>query len=74
MATAVTPLTTEISDEEFEHRTLDAIEREFGPGGLARFLMIDRSGIGDYTAERQSKPDSRTLDEVIRELKLFEVA
>ena len=68
MAAANTPLISDISDEEFERRTLDAIEREFGPGGLARFLMTHRSGKGDYTAERQKNPDPRTLDEIWQDL------
>jgi hypothetical protein len=57
-----------LSDEEFERRTLDAIQREFGLGGLARFLMTLRSGKGDYTAERHQWLDGATIEEIEREL------
>jgi hypothetical protein len=59
---------SELSEEEFERRTLAAIHRELGPGGVVRFLMAFRSGRGDYTAERQQNPDRRTLDEIWQEL------
>ena len=68
MAATDTTLLTDISDEEFERRTLDAIQHEFRPGGLARFLMTHRSGKADYTAERQNNPDPRTLDEILQDL------
>jgi hypothetical protein len=59
---------SQMSDEEFERRTLDAIKREFGPGGLARFLMVFRSGHGDYTAERHQWLGHLTVEEIAREL------
>ena len=31
---------------------LDALARELGPIGMARFLLLFESGRGDYTAER----------------------
>lgn len=61
-----------IDDLEFERRTLEAIRREFGLGGLARFLMTHHSGKGDYTAERQANPDPRTIDEVLRDLEAYQ--
>ena len=69
MALTDLPLISDISDEEFERRTLDAIEREFGLGGLARFLMTHRSGKGDYTADRHQWLDRLSMDEVIADLK-----
>jgi hypothetical protein len=67
-ATPTAPI-AELSDEEFETRTLDAIQREFGLGGLARFLMTYRSGKGDYTAERQERLGNVTVADITRRLK-----
>ena len=64
---AVIP-TSDFSAEEFERRTLAAIHREFGPGGVVRFLMEFRSGHGDYTAERQQRQNTETLEEIWAEL------
>lgn len=61
-------LVSEMSDEEFERRTLDAIKRELGAGGLARFLMSYRSGKGDYTAERHQWLDGITIEDIQRDL------
>ncbi len=68
MATTQPALVSELSDEEFERRTLEAIKREFGLGGLARFLMAYRSGKGDYTAERQKWQSGLTVDDILRNL------
>jgi hypothetical protein len=68
MASPATIGVSDMTEEEFERRTLAAIHRELGPGGVARFLMAFRSGHGDYTAERQQNPDARTLDVIWREL------
>jgi hypothetical protein len=68
MATATPVLASELSEEEFERRTLAAIHREFGPGGVVRFLMAFRSGKGDYTAERREWADKLTVDEIWRDM------
>jgi hypothetical protein len=57
-----------MTDEEFERRTLDAIQREFGLGGLARFIMTYRSGRGDYTADRHQWLAGVTLEDIAKEL------
>jgi hypothetical protein len=57
-----------MSEEEFERRTLDAIHREFGPGGVVRFLMTFRSGKGDYTRDRHLWLDGLTLEDIAKEL------
>jgi len=57
-----------MSDEEFEKRTLEAIQREFGLGGVARFIMTFRSGRGDYTADRNQWLSGHTLEDIQREL------
>ena len=61
------PVST-LTDEEFERRTLDAIQREFGPAGLVRFLVDYRSGPGDYTRDRHQWLSGVTLEDVAREL------
>jgi len=68
MATPETALISQMSDEEFEKRTLEAIQREFGLGGVARFIMTFRSGRGDYTADRHQWLSGLTLEDIQREL------
>jgi hypothetical protein len=69
MASPESALVSNLTDEEFERRTLDAIQREFGLGGLARFIMTYRSGRGDYTADRHQWLDGVTIEDIERELK-----
>ncbi len=38
--------------DEIRRRGLEALVRELGPLGMARFLQQFESGRGDYTAER----------------------
>lgn len=68
MASSVNKAVTELSDEEFERRTLDLIQREFGPGGLVRFIRAYRSGQGDYTEDRQQWTGHQTLDSIWHDL------
>jgi hypothetical protein len=59
---------SDLSEAEFERRTLAAIHREFGPGGVVRFLMAFRSGKGDYTAERNEWLGHLTVEDIAKEL------
>ena len=68
MASPESALVSNMTDEEFERRTLEAIQREFGLGGLARFIMTYRSGRGDYTRDRHQWLDSVSIEEIQREL------
>ncbi len=68
MASPTLTPASSLSEEEFERRTLDAIHREFGPGGVVRFVMAFRSGKGDYTAERHQWLGHLTLEDIAREL------
>jgi hypothetical protein len=68
MASPEPVLVSDMTNEESERRTLDAIQREFGLGGLARFLMTYRSGRGDYTADRHQWLDEISMEEIDREL------
>ena len=56
--------------EEIRRRGIEALTRELGPVGMARFLQQFESGQGDYTQERHSwlpDGDVHTLAAKIRE-------
>ena len=55
----------QLTDEQFERHALDLIQRELGPDGLARFLRLNRSGMGDYTRDREQWQKDLTLDQVL---------
>ncbi len=57
-----------MTDIEFDRHVLHILARELGPGGFARYLMLHRSGPGNYTAERHQWLDQLTDDEIAREL------
>ena len=61
-------LTQNMTDEEFDRHVIAILARELGPGGFARYLMLHRSGKGDYTAERHQWLDGVTLEDIEREL------
>ena len=61
-------LTPEMTDQEFDKHVMSILARELGPGGFARYLMLHRSGGGDYTAERNQWLAGITIDDVEREL------
>jgi len=68
MASSAPIVVSEMTDEEFERRTLDLIQKEFGMKGVVRFIRAYRSGRGDYTAERQQNPSPLTLEEIWRDM------
>ena len=58
--------TSAMSDEQFQASVLDLVGREFGLGGMARFIMLNHSGRGDYTrhlwlAEQTLDPDEESI-------------
>jgi hypothetical protein len=65
---AIAESVMKLSDEEFERQTLDLIKREFGLGGLARFIRSYRSGRGDYTRDRHKWLDGLTVEDILRQL------
>ena len=69
MASLEPTLISDMTNEKLERRTLDAIQREFGLGGVAQFIMTYRSGHGDYTADRHQWLDGIPLEEVAAEMK-----
>jgi len=62
------PSILELTDEEFHRQVCDVIQREFGLGGVARFIMTFRSGRGDYTADRHKWLSGLTLEDIQRQL------
>src|SRR5262249_12363559 len=50
-ARSMTPV-EDMTDQEFDRYALEVLQRELGPGGLARFLRLNRSRGGDYTRDR----------------------
>ena len=65
---ASTPAIDQMTDEQFEQQAFALIVREFGLGGLARFIRLHRSGPGDYTADRHQWLSGITLEDIEREL------
>lgn len=59
-----------MTDEEFYRNALEALQRELGPDGLARFLRLSRSGGGDYTRDREKWQQELTLDEVLASIRV----
>jgi len=55
----------QLTDEQFERHALDVLNRELGPGGLARFLRLNRSGTGDYTRDHKEWLRDLTLDQIL---------
>lgn len=68
MASPEPTLIGDLTNEEFERRTLEAIQREFGLGGVARFIMTYRSGHGDYTIERREWIENLTAQNILSEV------
>jgi hypothetical protein len=58
----------EMTDEQFEHYTLELLQKELGPYGMARFLRTYRTGSGDYTRDRHKWLSGVTIDEIAKEI------
>jgi len=59
-----------LTDEQFRQQALQAIRRELGDEGLARFLRLDRSRAVDYTADRAEWQKKLALDEILDSIRL----
>ena len=57
-----------MTDEQFERHALTVLARELGPGGFAGYLMLFRSGKGDYTAERQKWQEGLTVEDIWKQM------
>ncbi len=60
--------THEMTEEEFNRTVLRVIHREFGLGGLARFIRLNRSCSGDYTRDRHKWLDGVTIEDIWRDM------
>ncbi len=60
---------SEMTDEQFDRHAMAILARELGAGGLARFISLNRSGKGDYTAERHLRQEGLTVADILRDLK-----
>ena len=58
----------ELTDEQFDLQAMTVLARELGPGGLARFIRLHRSGTGDYTRDRHQWLDGITIEEIQNQL------
>jgi hypothetical protein len=58
----------EMTDEEFDRCAMQVLARELGPGGLARFISLHRSGPGDYTRDRNQWLSGITIEDIERSL------
>lgn len=63
------PVNEQMTDEQFDHYAMSILARELGPGGLARFISLHRSGSGDYTRDRYQWLDNLSIEDIERELK-----
>ena len=59
----------QLTDEEFERHALEVLKRELGLDGLARFLRLNRSGMGDYSRDREQWLNDLTLDQVLESIR-----
>jgi hypothetical protein len=57
----------EMTDEQFEQHTLQLLQKELGPYGMARFLRTYRTGSGDYTRDRHKWLKGITVEEILKE-------
>jgi hypothetical protein len=58
-----------MTDEQFERQAFAVIVREFGLGGLARFIRLHHSGPGDYTRDRAQWLAGVTVEQIASDLK-----
>jgi hypothetical protein len=57
-----------MTDEEFELHTFAILQRELGLDGLARFLRLNRAGVGDYTRDRHSWLNRVTIQDIMAQV------
>ena len=57
----------EMTDEQFEHHTLNLLQKELGPYGMARFLRTYRAGPSDYTRDRHKWLKGLTVDDILKD-------
>ncbi len=60
-----------MSLSEIRAAGLDALARELGPVGMARFLQQFETGRGDYTRERESWLGEETVESLAEKIRQF---
>ena len=55
--------------EQIMDAGIDALVRELGPVGMARFFKQLEQGMGDYTEERQKWAEHVTVDQLVEEIR-----
>jgi hypothetical protein len=65
---ASSTLTAQMTDEQLERHAFKVLAKELGLGGLARFIRLNCSGRGDYTATRHTWQAGMTVEDIRREL------
>ncbi len=60
-----------MSLSEIRAAGLDALARELGPVGMARFLQQFETGRGDYTRERESWLGEETVESLAEKIRKF---
>lgn len=63
------PRTTTLTSEELRRRGMEALLRELGPAGMARFLRQFERGHGDYTQDRETWLGDPTVQELASRLR-----
>jgi hypothetical protein len=58
-----------LTDEEIRLAGLEALCRELGPAGMARFLQQFETGRGDFTAERGAWVGHSTVAELAQKIR-----
>ena len=58
-----------LTDEQFERHALDVLLRELGADGFARYLRLHRSGLGDYTRDRDEWQKDLSLDQILESIR-----
>jgi hypothetical protein len=58
----------EMTDQQFQEHAFRVLSRELGLGGLARFIRLNLSGKGDYTAERHTWQDGVTTEQILADI------
>ena len=54
----------EMTGEQIRRVGMEALKRELGVVGMARFLQLFETRCGDYTEERHQWLDAMTLDDI----------
>jgi hypothetical protein len=62
-------LRKKMTEEEIRREGLEALCRELGPAGMARFLQQFQTGHGDFTAEREAWVGRSSVAELAQKIR-----